>query len=167
MTYVPVKIAAVAALMAGAAWAGSIQNANAAGVEFGYLECALTQDTGNVVVSKQTYSCTFDPADDAKLSEVYTATTDKIGLDLSKTDEEKLRWIVLAAGNPENPGALAGDYGGVSADASIGLGVGAMVLVGGLEDTFTLQPVSVSTQEGIGLSLAVESMDLVYMGLKS
>jgi len=167
MNYVPVKIAAVAALMAGATWAGSIQNANAAGVEFGYLECVLTQSTGNVVVSKQTYRCTFDPADDAKSNEVYTATTDKIGLDLSKTDEEKLRWLVLAAGNPDHPGSLAGDYGGVSADASIGLGVGAMVLVGGLEDTFTLQPVSVSTQEGIGLSLAVESLDLVYMGLKS
>jgi hypothetical protein len=157
----------VAALMAGAAWAGSIQNADAAGVEFGYLECVLTQDSGNVVVSKQTYSCTFNPADDAKSNEAYIATTDKIGLDLSKTDEEKLRWLVLAAGDPELPGALAGDYGGVSADASVGVGVGAMVLVGGLEDTFTLQPVSVSTQEGIGLSLAVESLDLVYVGLKS
>jgi hypothetical protein len=167
MSYVPVKIAAAAALMAGAAWVGSIRDANAAGVEFGYLECSLILDTGNVVVSKQTYSCTFDPADDAKSNEAYTATTDKIGLDLSKTNEEKLRWLVLAAGDPDHSGALAGDYGGVSADASIGLGAGAMVLVGGLEDTFTLQPVSMSTQQGVGLSIAVESMDLVYTGPKS
>jgi len=156
-----------AALIAGLAMAGAVQAAGDGGVELGYLECQLSQDEGNVIVSELTYSCAFDPNDESRPEEFYKATSDKLGIDLSKTHRETLRWAVLAAGEPEEPGALAGDYGGVSADVSAGAGVGAKALVGGFEDTITLQPVSVTTQEGYGLSLAIESMHLDFVGTGS
>jgi len=160
-------ISVAAALVAGYGLSGSALAAEDGKFELGYLECDLTQDAGNVLVSEQTYSCLFEPADDDRPAEIYTGTTDKVGVDLSKTEQETVRWAVLAAGYPENFGALAGDYGGVSADVSLGVGAGAKVLVGGFEDTITLQPLSVSTQEGYGISLAIESLDLAFVGTKS
>ena len=58
------------------------------------------------------------------------------------------------------PGALAGDYVGASAEASAGVGVGANLLVGGSDESFTLQPVSVQTQTGVNLALGVTSFEL-------
>ena len=167
MTNNYLKSTALAALVAGVALGGIAGSASAESIELGYLECELTQDTGNIVVSGQTYSCTFDPNNDAKPTEMYLATSERFGIDLSKTHSETLRWVVLAAGQPDQPGALAGDYAGVSADASAGAGVGAKLLVGGLQDTITLQPLSISTQEGYGLAVFVESMDLVFVGTQS
>jgi hypothetical protein len=163
----PVAVALAAAILGGPGLTGSALAAEDGKLELGYLECELTRDTGNVLVSEQSYSCLFEPADGDRPAEVYTATSDKVGIDLSKTETETVRWAVLAAGYPEQFGALAGDYGGVSADVSLGVGAGAKVLVGGFEDTITLQPLSVSTQEGYGLSLAIESLDMTFVGTKS
>jgi len=146
---------------------GNTSNGNEGKVELGYLECQLSSDEGNVLVSELAYNCVFKPNSDDRQTEIYKGTSEKIGIDLSKTEQETLRWAVLAAGYPDETGALAGDYGGVSADASAGAGVGAKVLVGGFEGTITLQPLSISTQEGYGLSVAIESFDLDYVGTTS
>lgn len=129
-------------------------------VEIGYLECSLLSDEGNIIVSEQEFSCLFDPADDKRENEEYIATTSKIGLDLSKTDAETLRWAVFAPADKYRIGVLEGEYAGVSADAALGVGVGGKVLVGGLEESVALQPISVTTQKGVGLSLAFESLKL-------
>ena len=54
---------------------------------------------------------------------------------------------------PNGFGALAGNYGGASAEATVGAGVGANVLVGGSNRTVTLQPVSVQGQAGLNLAV--------------
>jgi hypothetical protein len=56
------------------------------------------------------------------------------------------------------PGFLAGDYVGASGEASLGVGLGANVLIGGSNRTVTLQSVSVSGQ--IGVNFAVGVMEL-------
>ena len=57
-------------------------------------------------------------------------------------------------------GALAGDYVGASAEATAAVGVGANVLVGGSEQTMTLQPLSVQGQTGLNLALGVSKFQL-------
>jgi len=159
-------------LLAGTAMAGEQTSPKevapgSAGIELGYLECDLKAESGSVVRSELAYDCTFDPAGDAPAAGYYAATADKVGLDLSKTEQETMRWLVVSATDDAvEPGALAGHYAGLSADASVSVGGGAKVLVGGFEDSITLQPVSLSTQKGYGVSLAVESMELTYLGAR-
>ena len=57
-------------------------------------------------------------------------------------------------------GALAGNYGGVSAEATVGLGVGANALVGGSNNTVALQPVSVQGQQGLNLAVGISQLQL-------
>ena len=55
---------------------------------------------------------------------------------------------------------LVGDYGGVSAEASVALGVGANALVGGSDKSVVLQPVSVQGQTGLKVGGAVTGLTL-------
>ena len=57
-------------------------------------------------------------------------------------------WAVYAP-TTRSFGALAGHYSGASAEATVGAGLGANVLVGGSNRTVTLQPVSVQGQAGL------------------
>jgi hypothetical protein len=57
-------------------------------------------------------------------------------------------------------GALAGEYGGASAEATVGAGLGANVLVGGSDRTVSLQPVSVQGQAGLNLAVGVSGLTL-------
>jgi hypothetical protein len=57
-------------------------------------------------------------------------------------------------------GALAGNYAGVSADAAVGLGVGANALVGGSKNSIVLQPLSVEGQTGINIAVGVAELSL-------
>ncbi|MEX2519070.1 MAG: DUF992 domain-containing protein [Paracoccaceae bacterium] len=136
-------------------------------IEIGYLECDMTSDEGNIIVSEQQYVCAFDPAEEGMANEVYVAKISKIGLDLSKTDEETIRWGVFAPAEKYREGVLEGEYAGVSADVAVGLGAGAKILVGGLEESVALQPVSVTTQDGVGVALAIENLTLTHMPEKS
>ena len=62
------------------------------------------------------------------------------------------------------PGALSGDYVGPSAAASVGVGAGANLLVGGSGSSFTLQPLSVEAQTGLNLAVGVSSFQLRSVG---
>jgi hypothetical protein len=58
------------------------------------------------------------------------------------------------------PYGLAGDYAGASGEATIAVGLGANVLVGGSNRTVALQPVSVSGQLGLNLAIGVADLRL-------
>ena len=68
----------------------------------------------------------------------------------SKT-EESFAFAVISA-EKINPGehTLTGKYVGGRASASVGVGVGAAVLVGGDQDNFSLQPLAVEGNRGFG-----------------
>ena len=57
-------------------------------------------------------------------------------------------------------GALAGTYTGATAEATVAVGLGANVLVGGSSRTIALQPLSVSGQTGLNLAAGVASLSL-------
>jgi len=68
-------------------------------------------------------------------------------------------WLVFAPGSVAR-GALAGDYGGATASATVGLGVGANVLLGGSSKQITLQPVSVEGSTGLNVAAGIAAVTL-------
>ena len=69
-------------------------------------------------------------------------------------------WIVFAATSRLGAGALAGGYIGASGGAAVGIGVGANGLVGGLNNSFALQPVSFEGQTGLNVVATVTGLEL-------
>jgi len=91
--------------------------------------------------------------------EVYVGSISKFGLDLGATSGGEMIWAVYAP-TTRRFGALAGHYGGATAEATVGAGVGANVLVGGSNRTIALQPVSVQGQAGLNVAAGVAGLDL-------
>ena len=57
-------------------------------------------------------------------------------------------------------GELAGNYGGVGANASVGVGFGGNFLVGGPANAYALQPISVQGQTGLNLAAGIADIEL-------
>ncbi|MGF1501351.1 MAG: DUF992 domain-containing protein [Paracoccaceae bacterium] len=133
-------------------------------VELGVLTCRLTDRTNLVIVSETEFACIFDHADD-RPDERFDGVIDKIGVDLTFKDDETLVWGVLAPSIDAQVSSMEGVYAGIGADVAVGVGIGANLLVGGLDKSFALQPVSLSGSEGVGATLAVESFKLDYVGV--
>jgi hypothetical protein len=132
-----------------------------AGVELGLLDCRVEGGTGFIIGSTKDVTCTFQPADNSFAPETYFGVIRKIGLDVGTTGTTYMQWAVLApTANVYAPGALAGDYVGASAEASAAVGVGANLLVGGSNQTFTLQPLSLQAQTGVNVALGITDFQL-------
>jgi hypothetical protein len=124
----------------------------------GTLTCDISAGIGLIITSKKEVACMFTPSQPGP-REVYTGSITKFGLDLGATTGGEMIWSVYAPTN-RRFGALAGHYGGASAEATVGAGVGANVLVGGSNRTVTLQPVSVQGQTGLNVAAGVAGLDL-------
>ena len=83
----------------------------------------------------------------------------KFGLDLGATTGGQMVWSVYAA-TTGRVAALAGSYAGATAEATIGAGLGANVLVGGSDRTIALQPVSIQGQTGLNVAAGVADLEL-------
>ncbi len=149
-------IALVALL--GAALASSA-SAQSGGTKVGVLTCNTSASLGLIIGSRQNIRCSFAP-DAGGPPERYVGHITRLGLDLGVRAGGVMVWGVVAPTNGFHHGALAGNYAGVNADASLGLGAGAKVLVGGSHRTVSLQPLSVSGQAGINLALGVAGLTL-------
>lgn len=124
----------------------------------GSLTCDISTGIGLIITSKKELTCMFTPSQPGP-REVYTGSITKFGLDLGATAGGEMIWAVYASTN-RRLGALAGHYGGASAEATVGAGVGANVLIGGSNRTVTLQPVSVQGQAGLNVAAGVAELDL-------
>lgn len=131
------------------------------GTEVGVLSCDVSAGIGLIIEQKQTLNCNFNNGNNEIQN--YTGSISEFGLELGEVKEAQMVWTVLAATSTVQPGALAGTYVGVDADASLGVGAGVKALVGGLDKSFTLQPLSVSTEKGTSLSLGVAALSLEYV----
>jgi len=60
-------------------------------------------------------------------------------------------------------GELAGAYVGATAEATIGAGLGANILVGGSGQTVALQPVSIQGQVGLNLAVGFAELQLRFV----
>jgi hypothetical protein len=104
-------------------------------------------------------SCRFTP-DNLPASETYVGSISTIGLDIGLTAGGALTWAVYAPTQRMAPGALSGTYSGVTASATVGVGVGANFLVGGSQNTVALQPWSVEGSTGLKASGGVKNLEL-------
>lgn len=128
-------------------------------VEIGSLTCRIDGGASFVFGSTRNLSCKFESVSGAE-PEYYDGQIRRFGLDLGVTGETVMGWAVFAPTRGLDDYALAGTYSGVAADASLGLGAGAKVLVGGSNDTISLQPVSFQGQSGVNLALTVAQLRL-------
>lgn len=150
--------ALVAAILAlGIVASGSMPAA--AAVKLGLLECRVKEGIGLIIMEEQPLSCTFSP--DGGRPETYRGDIRKFGLDVGVTAGTVIVWAVFAAQTGYVPGSLAGKYVGISAEASVGFGVGANALLGGSNKSIALQPVSVQGQVGLDIAVGITDIDLV------
>jgi len=103
-------------------------------------------------------TCMYTPANPGP-REVYVGDIAKFGLDLGATSGGQMVWAVYAP-TTARYGALAGQYVGATAEATVGAGLGANVLVGGSNRTITLQPLSVQGQTGLNVAAGVGALTL-------
>ena len=145
----------IAALTAAAAAQPASAQTN---VKVGALRCEVSGGLGLIIASSKDMECRFTSA--AGYTEHYYGTIRKFGLDIGATNKGILAWDVFAPTMGRLHHALAGDYIGVGASATVGAGAGANALVGGMDRSFTLQPLSIQAQTGLDLAGGVSSMTL-------
>lgn len=127
-------------------------------VNVGNLSCTIDGGLGLILGSARDGTCRFTPTG-AKEAFVYRANLSRLGVDIGISNRSFIRWLVFAPGSVE-PGALAGTYSGVGAQASAGLGLGANVLIGGLRDSIALQPLSIQGQTGLNIAGGISRLRL-------
>lgn len=136
---------------------GTAPAAGKSGVNVGTLQCRVAGGMGFVFGSSKDLDCLLVRTDG--VAEHYTGSINRYGVDIGFTKEAHIVWLVFAPG-AIGPGALAGDYGGVTAGASFGVGLGANVLVGGSNKQVALQPVSVEGSTGLNVAAGVAAVTL-------
>jgi hypothetical protein len=144
--------------------AGSVLAAAApanADIRVGVLRCDVAPGVGYVIASSKELRCAFHGHGQPR--DVYRGYMTRVGLDVGWTTGGAIGWWVFAPSRP-GPGALEGGYYGASAEATIAAGVGANALVGGLNNSITLQPISVAAQGGLDAALTVSGMRLDWVG---
>jgi hypothetical protein len=136
---------------------GASQTASRGGFNVGSLNCNAAGGVGFVFGSSRTLNCLFTRTDGT--GERYEGTIRRFGVDIGFTRESTIVWMVFAPGSIA-PGALAGEYAGAAAQATVGVGVGANVLLGGSNNQITLQPVSVEGSVGLNAAAGVAAVSL-------
>lgn len=154
--------AAVAAITVVLLAAETPAGAEQARVKLGTLNCRVGPSIGALIASRRRMACRFE-ASDGRV-ERYSGTITRFGLDVGVTAGGVMTWSVVARTRRRNAGALAGHYVGVSAEASLGLGAGAKVLLGGSRRSTMLQPLSALGKAGVNLAVGVAGLTLRYQG---
>jgi hypothetical protein len=142
--------------------AGLVASANDATAQsriaVGVLECRAGPGTSFLIGSVRDFDCLFTPIDGPL--QRYGATIQRLGVDLGWSGNAVMVWNVFAPTGAVGPGALSGSYGGVSAGAAVGVGLGANALAGGLDNSFALQPLSFEGQTGLNVFAGISSFEL-------
>jgi len=137
---------------------GCASSADAA-VRVGTLRCIGAPKVGAIVASVQQTRCLFTGVNGRH--ERYVGQFGRIGADIGVTNRSELVWNVYAPTSLRHrTRALVGNYVGASADATIGVGGGANVLVGGNNATVSLQPISVKTETGLAVGAGLGQLQL-------
>ena len=128
------------------------------GVKSGFLNCNVASGFGFIFGSSREVKCTYSAAPGK--AESYKGKITKFGVDIGYLNAAVMVWAVFAPAADLKPGSLAGDYAGVTGSATVGVGVGANVLVGGSNNSFTLQPVSIEGSTGLNVAAGIASLSL-------
>jgi len=114
---------------------------------------------GFIIGSSKSVSCLFTP-DVPGPQEYYVGTISKFGLDIGGTATQNMLWGVYVPTAWPGPGALAGGYAGATGQATVAIGLGANVLIGGNSRSIALQPISLTSQTGLNLAVGVADLEL-------
>ncbi|CAD7038638.1 hypothetical protein REJC140_00649 [Pseudorhizobium endolithicum] len=133
------------------------------GVKIGYLTCDIGGGVGYVLGSAKEVSCVFTSTD-GESRDAYTGAIRKMGIDLGFTTRGRMVWAVFAPTAGYHTGSLGGLYQGATAEATVGAGIGANILIGGTSGSIHLQTVSVQGQLGLNVAATGTSMTLTPAG---
>jgi hypothetical protein len=158
MTYGVGRILAAAAVAAALTMTAMGEARADNSVKAGFLQCSVGEGMSQFITSTRKVDCTYDNVSGG--TERYTGEIRVWGIDLTYVDHAILGWAVFAPSYGANAGELAGEYGGAKASVAIGVGVGANVLVGGFNNSITLQPVSLEGIVGSGVSVGIAHLTL-------
>ncbi len=147
---------AAAALMAGALTLTAPARADE--VKAGILTCNVDSGWGFVFGSSRELRCTF--SQNAGVLERYVGHIRKFGVDIGYQAGGVIVWGVFAPTAGVAKGALAGDYGGATATASLVVGAGGNVLVGGYQRSIALQPISIEGTTGLNVAAGIGEVTL-------
>ncbi len=129
--------------------------------ELGALECKTVKGTRlNLIVhSTVDVRCVFNSGN---TTEAYVGETGiGLGIDLNIKKDATMVYTVFGVADAKvGTHSLAGKYGGAKASATIGVGLGAAVLVGGDNDNFALQPVALEGSTGLGAEAGLTYLHL-------
>jgi len=145
-----------------AAMLGTGPASAASSVKAGLLTCDVSSGWGMVVSSTRSVSCDYKPVFGS--TETYSGDISKFGVDLGYVKSGTIVWAVFAPSFDLTYGALAGTYAGATGSVTIGVGVGANVLVGGDRNAIALQPVSIEGDVGLNVSGGIGVMTLTAGG---
>ena len=156
---VTLSVAAISGAQAQPATPGTQEAANRSGANVGYINCHVAGGVGFIFGSSKDLDCLFVRTDG--IAERYTGAIKKFGIDIGFTKSGHIVWAVFAPGSIA-PGSLRGTYAGVTASATVGVGVGANVLLGGSSKQITLQPISVEGNKGLNVAAGIGEVELNY-----
>jgi hypothetical protein len=128
-------------------------------VKIGTMTCHVSSGWGFVFGSTRELRCVFTGGG---RTENYDGKISKFGVDIGYQQSGVILWAVFAPSTDLKPGALTGDYGGITAGAAAGVGGNANVLVGGSTKSISLQPVSIEGDKGINLAVGIAAISLRY-----
>lgn len=131
-----------------------------AGVRIGTLTCDIGSGGGYLLGSAKELDCVFRSSFRGDRPDHYAGSVKKLGIDLGYTTQGRLVWAVFAPTAGYHHGSLSGIYVGASAEATLGAGVGANVLIGGTGGSVQLQVVSLTGQLGVNVAAAGASVTL-------
>jgi len=130
----------------------------APGVAAGVLTCHVSSGWGFIFGSSRSLRCTF--AETSGNTEHYAGKISKFGADIGYTQAGIIVWTVLAPQANVSPKALSGNYAGVTASATVGVGVGANALIGGSGHSISLQTLSIEGNEGVNVAAGIAAISL-------
>jgi hypothetical protein len=136
----------------------SLVRAEPADKKVGELTCGVASGFGYIFGSSRKLHCTFRVS--GHPDENYEGTLNKFGIDVGYNAGGVVVWSVFSASSDLAAGALSGTYTGATANATVGVGLGANVLVGGSNRAIVLQPFAIGGNKGLDVAAGVGSITI-------
>lgn len=134
--------------------------AQAQAVKAGVLTCNVAGGFGFIFGSSRSVNCTLSAGGGPPQN--YVGAINKFGVDIGYVRGAVMVWAVLAPTTNPGPGSLAGTFVGATGSATVGVGIGANVLVGGSANSISLQPLSIEGNTGLNVAGGIAEMTLTY-----
>ncbi len=135
----------------------AVATSSSAEIEIGVLTCKTIPGSRVNLLIRSTADVNCEFKDGAGKTEQYKGESGiALGLDLSFKSDETFAFSVISSSSAgAGSHALAGKYVGGKASVSLGVGLGAAVLVGGSDDNFGLNPIALGANQGVGASAGI------------